>query len=129
MLSITKLVTVILLVLASPSLNPLNEDFSGLVTSFHQDEQHVCSIYIYTDPFLWRQVYKMEGKWVNIFKDSAHCGKIQLFVQKFNFAEFEFSRQNLLFQNSKYETKVGKYWIFEQEMEFFRSVDSFLNVL
>ena len=62
MLSITKLVTVILLVLASPFLNPLSEDFSGLVTSFHQDEQHVCSIYIYTDPFLWRQVYKMEGK-------------------------------------------------------------------
>lgn len=35
------------------------------VNSFHQyntDQQHVCSIYIYTDPFLWRQVYKMEGK-------------------------------------------------------------------
>ena len=123
MLSITKLVTVILLVLASPSLNPLNEDFSGLVTSFHQDEQHVCSIYIYTDPFLWRQVYKMEGKWVNIFKDSAHCGKSQLFVQKLNIAQFEFSRQNQLFKNSKYETIVGKYWIFEQETEFFRSVD------
>ena len=50
-----KLVTLILL----PLLNPLE---NSLVTSFHQDEQHVCSIYIYTDPFLWRQVYKMEGK-------------------------------------------------------------------
>ena len=34
------------------------------VTSFQnpENEKHVCTLYIYTDPFLWRQVYKMEGK-------------------------------------------------------------------
>ena len=39
---------------------------SEAATSFRQfrpdDDMHVCSIYIYTDPFLWRQVYKMEGR-------------------------------------------------------------------
>ena len=29
---------------------------------FHKkDEPHVCSVYIYTDPFLWRQMYKLQG--------------------------------------------------------------------
>ena len=44
-------------------VNPFQDKYgSGLVTSFRDDdEQHVCSIYIYTDPFLWRQVHKIEG--------------------------------------------------------------------
>ena len=60
---VTNFVIFFLFVVVSPLYNPLQEDTTGLVTSFrHDDEQHVCSIYIYTDPFLWRQVYQMEGK-------------------------------------------------------------------
>ena len=60
---VTNVVILFVFVVVSPLYNPLQEDTIGLVTSFRQDdEQHVCSIYIYTDPFLWRQVYQMEGK-------------------------------------------------------------------
>ena len=43
------------------------EDEDDLVTSFRQfrqNEQHVCSLYIYADPFLWRQVYLLEGNYI-----------------------------------------------------------------
>ena len=49
------------------SLCEKTEDEDDLMTSFRQfrqNEQHVCSLYIYADPFLWRQVYLLEGNYI-----------------------------------------------------------------
>ena len=27
-----------------------------------EEKKHVCSLYIYTDPYLWRHIYFLEGK-------------------------------------------------------------------
>ena len=37
---------------------------NDLKTSEHygEEEKHVCSIYIYTDPYLWSHIYFLEGK-------------------------------------------------------------------
>ena len=37
---------------------------NDLKTSAHygEEEKHVCSIYIYTDPYLWSHIYFLEGK-------------------------------------------------------------------
>ena len=64
MLSVDVTIPVICLILLMISACEKAED--DLKTSFsenhHQkDEEHVCSLYIYSDPFLWRQVYLLEG--------------------------------------------------------------------
>ena len=51
------------------AVNPFQSE-NNMVTSFlnaakpprlNKHEPHVCSVYIYTDPFLWRQMYKLQG--------------------------------------------------------------------
>ena len=48
-------------------MNPFQSEemvtpFLSVKPKFHKkDEPHVCSVYIYTDPFLWRQMYKLQG--------------------------------------------------------------------
>ena len=50
-----------------PNANPFQSEemvtpFLSAKPKFHKkDEPHVCSVYIYTDPFLWRQMYKLQG--------------------------------------------------------------------
>ena len=59
-------VVLTIVILAISLVNPLdrrtNKNPGSSFKQFHGEEEHVCSIYIYTDPFLWKQVYKMEGK-------------------------------------------------------------------
>ena len=55
-------VTCLVLVLVLISKCEQTEE-NDLKTSKHGEEKkHVCSIYIYTDPFLWRHIYFLEGK-------------------------------------------------------------------
>jgi hypothetical protein len=52
------IIVLLMLIMMASMANP-----SDPVWSFRQfdNDKHVCSLYIYTDPFLWRQVYKLEG--------------------------------------------------------------------
>ena len=68
MLSVDVTIPVICLILLMISACEKAED--DLKTSFSEnhgkDEKHVCSLYIYSDPFLWRQVYLLEGMYLFI---------------------------------------------------------------
>ena len=55
------IITIVTAVNPFQSENNMVTSFSNAKPRFNKDEPHVCSVYIYTDPFLWRQMYKLQG--------------------------------------------------------------------